>query len=65
MKTPVKKEFIPLLGIDNQVPQEDRAATNIVNMTLDERTKGWDSRVGYEKFFTNPSTGPYGRPFTR
>ena len=63
MKTPVKKEFIPLLGIDNQVPQEDRAATNIVNMTLDERTKGWDSRVGYEKFFTSASTSPYGKPF--
>lgn len=63
MKTPFKKEFTPLLGIDNQVPQADLSATNIVNMTLDERTKGWDSRVGYEKFFTSASTSPYGKPF--
>ena len=63
MKTPLKREFTPLIGIDNRVPQEDRSATNIVNMTLDERTKGWDSRVGYEKFFTSASTTPYGRPF--
>ena len=63
MKTSNKQEFTPLLGIDNQVPQANRSATNIVNMTLDERTKGWDSRVGYEKFFTSASTSPYGKPF--
>ena len=63
MKTPYKKEFTPLLGVDDQIPQADRTATRIVNMTLDERTKGWDSRVGYEKFFTSASTTPYGKPF--
>ena len=63
MKTPIKNEHTPLLGIDDQIPQADRTATNIVNMTLDERTKGWDSRVGYEKFFTSASTTPYGKPF--
>tara|TARA_R110000824_G_scaffold20043_3_gene76317 strand:+ start:3600 stop:5810 length:2211 start_codon:yes stop_codon:yes gene_type:complete len=63
MKTPIKQESMPILGVDDQIPPAERSATNIVNMTLDERTKGWDSRVGYEKFFTNASTSPYGKPF--
>ena len=63
MKTPLKKETSPIVGIDDQLPPSENSATNIVNMTIDERTKGWDSRVGYEKFFTNASTGPYGKAF--
>lgn len=63
MKTPIKREFVKLAGIDERIPQEDRSATLISNMTVDERTGGWDSRLGYEKFFTSASSTPYGQPF--
>lgn len=46
-----KKEYAPLGGISDLLPQEDKTATRIENWTVDPSTGGWDNRIGYEKFF--------------
>ena len=60
MKTPIQRQYQDLEGVDEKLPQGDKSATIIENMTVDERTGGWDSRVGWEKFF--PSDALFG-PF--
>ena len=60
MKTPIQRQYQDLEGVDEKLPQGDKSATIIENMTVDERTGGWDSRVGWEKFF--PSDDLFG-PF--
>lgn len=61
MKTSTKRKFVNLLGQEERLPQREGSATDIVNMTVDERTGGWDSRIGYEKFFSSKDL--YGLPF--
>lgn len=64
MKTSTKRKFVNLLGQEERLPQREGSATDIVNMTVDERTGGWDSRIGYEKFFTTPLLyGPFDNDF--
>ena len=46
-----KKEYAPLGGISELLPQEDKSATRVQNWTVDPSTGGWDNRIGYEKFF--------------
>jgi len=46
-----KKEYAPLGGISELLPQEEKSATRVENWTVDPSTGGWDNRIGYEKFF--------------
>jgi len=61
VQTSSKRKFVNLLGLEERLPQREGSATDIVNMTVDERTGGWDSRLGYEKFFSSKLS--YGLPF--
>ena len=45
----------PLLGIDERVPQDPMACTEIVNFTVDDNG-AWSSCIGYEKFFPAKTT---------
>jgi hypothetical protein len=42
------------LGMEERVPQPPDAAELIQNMTFEPRTRGWDSRIGYETYFPIP-----------
>ena len=60
MKTSRRLEVMLLRGVDQKVPPKEQAADNIVNFTIDLKTGGWDSRLGYEKFQTSaPVYGPF------
>ena len=60
MKTRRKTEVVFLKGIDQKIPPAEQTAQKIVNFTVDPRTGGWDSRIGYEKFQTSaPLYGPF------
>jgi hypothetical protein len=60
MKTSKRLEVMFLKGVDQQVPPEDQSADNVTNFTVDRKTGGWDSRIGYEKFQTSaPVYGPF------
>ena len=60
MKASKKVEHVLLTGINEQIPQGDGTATNISNFTVDPKTGGWDSRIGYEKFQTADALyGPF------
>ena len=49
-----------LTGVDQKIPPEERSADNVTNFTIDQKTGGWDSRLGYEKFQTSaPVYGPF------
>ena len=60
MKTRRKTEVVFLKGVDQKIPPAEQTAQKIVNFTVDPRTGGWDSRIGYEKFQTSASLyGPF------
>ena len=60
MKTRRKTEVVFLKGIDQKIPPAEQTAQKIINFTVDPRTGGWDSRIGYEKFQTSaPLYGPF------
>jgi len=54
-------EITPLGGVSESIPQKPSDASRITNFTVDKRTNGWDSRVGYEKY--DPRPGNLWRPF--
>ena len=60
MKTNRKTEVVFLKGLDQKIPPGEQTAQKIINFTVDKKTGGWDSRIGYEKF--QSSAGAYG-PF--
>ena len=43
-------------GIDTREPQDPSGATVAENMTIDQRTGGWSTRLGYEKYRPNPAS---------
>lgn len=57
-----KKEYAPLGGISELLPQEEKSATRVENWSVDPSTGGWDNRIGYEKFFP---AAPAWEPFHR
>jgi hypothetical protein len=60
VKSAKKVEHVLLTGINEQIPQGGGTATNISNFTVDPKTGGWDSRIGYEKFQTADALyGPF------
>ena len=42
-------------GIQTPLPQEGTSATVISNVTVDRKTLGWSSRIGYEKYRPDPN----------
>ena len=44
------------LGMEERVPQPPDTAELIQNMTFEPRTRGWDSRIGYETYFPIPGS---------
>jgi hypothetical protein len=48
-------------GMHERQPQPLSGATEAVNLTVDHRTMGWSTRVGYEPFRPDPTAGfsPY------
>lgn len=53
---------VPALGgINERQPQPTDVATEAVNLTVDERTLGWSTRVGYEAYRVDLAAGftPY------
>ena len=63
MKAQGKMVVMPLGGMDQKIPQDTNAATEIVNFSTDEQTDGWDNRIGYEPYAINvlgqTTWGPY------
>ena len=49
-------------GVETPLPQQGGNASKIVNMTVDDATGGWSSRVGYERYRPDPNDGfdPFG-----
>lgn len=49
-------------GLHERQPQPLSGATEAVNLTVDQRTMGWTTRVGYEAYRVDPALGfaPYG-----
>ena len=42
-------------GINQQYPQPDGSMSELSNWTIDERTNGWDNRIGYERYNPVPT----------
>lgn len=53
MDTKNKIAVMDLKGIDERLPQDGNAATNIENFTTDRQTLGWDNRLGFELYTSN------------
>ena len=49
MKTNGKLVISPIQGMDERYPANPKSADLVQNMYVNKRTKGWDSRIGYEK----------------
>ena len=43
------------LGMEERLPQSPDSAELIQNMTFEPRTRGWDTRIGYETYFPIPA----------
>lgn len=50
MKTNGKLVISPIEGMDERYPANPKSADLVQNMYVNKRTKGWDSRIGYEKY---------------
>ena len=60
MHTKGKLVLSPLKGMDENYPQDTHGADLIQNFTIDARTKGWDNRIGYEKYLSKATGfGPF------
>ena len=58
MHTKGKLVLSPLKGMDENYPQDPHGADLIENFTINPRTKGWDNRIGWEKYL--PSASGFG-----
>ena len=53
-----KRLDVPLLqGMQQQQPQSREQAELLQNFTIDEPSGAWDSRIGYERFFSRLTSG--------
>lgn len=43
-----------LLGLDERHGADEKTATRLINWTWDALRSGWDNRIGYEPFFSDP-----------
>lgn len=56
MLTDNKPNYKGILGIDERIPQVENGSSELVNWTVDPRTKGWDNRIGYESLIPDVAT---------
>ena len=50
MKTTNRLSVPISLGVDQRIPPERYSAELVENFTYEKRTRGWDSRIGYETY---------------
>jgi len=48
MNTDNKPQFKTVLGIDERLPPVENSSYKLINWTVDQRSRGWDNRIGYE-----------------
>lgn len=56
MKAGNRALFEPLTGLNEQEPPEGLSAQELVNFRVEPQTMGWDSRIGWEPYYTAVTT---------